>query len=392
MLAINMEGFKSKWHAEWQLIRGDFWLKALLFWLPPLLFLAFWYIFSASVASDVKVGVVDLDKSAMSRQLVRYYDANSVIAISDEYDDVASGTLALRGGEIYALIVVPVGLEKKTIKGFPPQVTAFTNGQVLLVAKLVNSALMQAHGTFSAGVDLFKNMANSSPEIKQAFAKAVPIRGQISPLFNSNSNYGHFLVTAAIPAIWQIVIVVTAVLALNASIKAGQLHTWLNGTPILTLTAKLLPYTLLHLAMGVAFLIFMYDLLGWPMHGSWLILLLGQLLMIIACQGVGSMLFLIFKNASHAMSLASGYTAPAFAFMGVTFPSSDMPLMAQIWRNMLPVSHYVELQIMQANYAATLMQSLPQLVWLGALFTPLCAAFVLVILTDKANQHQSVEC
>jgi len=57
------------------------------------------------------------------------------------------------------------------------------------------------------------------------------------------------------------------------------------------------------------------------------------------------------------MSLVAGLTAPAFAFMGVTFPRTDMLFIAQLWRSLLPISHYISIQIQQVNYATSLTAS-----------------------------------
>jgi ABC-2 type transport system permease protein len=44
----------------------------------------------------------------------------------------------------------------------------------------------------------------------------------------------------------------------------------------------------------------------------------------------------------------------------VTFPVSAMGDFARLWRSLLPISHYVELQIGQANYGQPLSAALPQ--------------------------------
>ncbi len=107
----------------------------------------------------------------------------------------------------------------------------------------------------------------------------------------------------------------------------------------------------------------LYIQLGWPMHGSWSILVLAQLLMVIACQGVAALFFLFPPlDVTKAMSLAAGFTAPpAFAFVGVTFPATDMPVFAQIWRAMLPVTHYLDVQVHQVNHGQTIIEALPAL-------------------------------
>ena len=85
--------------------------------------------------------------------------------------------------------------------------------------------------------------------------------------------------------------------------------------------------------------------LGGEVH----LLLLGQGLTVLACLGLGSLLYLLTRDGARAFSLAAVLTAPGFAFMGVTFPASQMGELAQLWRALLPVSHYAELQLGQAS-------------------------------------------
>ena len=54
------------------------------------------------------------------------------------------------------------------------------------------------------------------------------------------------------------------------------------------------------------------------------------------------------------MSLGAVYTAPAFAFLGITFPIYNMNGFALFWRDMLPISTYTQLQLSQANYGLSI--------------------------------------
>ncbi len=56
------------------------------------------------------------------------------------------------------------------------------------------------------------------------------------------------------------------------------------------------------------------------------------------------------------------YTAPAFAFLGITFPVSNMPEFAHIWHNLLLISHYLEIQIAQASYGVSVIEVIPTLI------------------------------
>ncbi|MGF1833422.1 ABC transporter permease [Photobacterium sanguinicancri] len=374
---------RSQLIREWHIWCSEAWLKAMTLWIPALLFIVVWAIFSGGIARDLSIGVVDLDHSRLSRQLTRYYDASPALAVTEKFTTVDKGSAALRNGDIYALVVLPSKLEENTMLGRSPQVTAFYNSQFILVGKLVNSALLQAQGTFTAGVDTLKNMVGGSPVPLQALGQAVPVRSQITPLYNTSSDYGQFLVSAAIPAMWQIIMVATTVLAMAAELRQQGVGRWLAKAPIRNLVAKLLPYTGLFWLQGAAFMIGMYLWQAWPMHGSWGIVLFAQFLTVVACQAIGALLFLVTLDATRAMSMAAGFTAPAFAFMGITFPASDMPLLAQIWRALLPISHYIEVQVMQVSYGASLAVCLPTLAGIFAFWIVL----VLVALKAKAIGH-----
>ncbi|UTV29717.1 ABC transporter permease [Photobacterium atrarenae] len=351
---------------EWQVLAADGWLKALLSWVPPLLFLSVWAVFSAGIARDLPIGVVDLDQSRLSRQAVRYYDASPALAVARAFPSVEQGSAALRSGDIYALVVLAPQLEKQALLGHTPEITTFYNSQFILIAKLVKSAMMQAQGTLNAQLDTLMNLAEGNAVLSQALGKAVPIRTQITPLYNSNNHYGQFLVAGAVPAMWQILMVITTIMVLAAHDRQQSLQTWLKPAPCRRLLGKLLPYTMILWMHGLLFLVALYGVLGWPMHGSWLVLGGAQLLTVLACQGVGALLYLATLDTTRAMSLAAGFTAPAFAFVGVTFPATDMPLLAQVWRSALPVTHYLDVQLHQVNHGQHLSEATPQLLALAA--------------------------
>jgi len=355
-----MNALRQQISREWQLLGSDGWLRALLSWLPIGLFLMLWWIFSAGLPRDLPIGIVDLDNSDISRSLTRQYDAHPGLSVARQYTDTRQGSARMRSGDIIALVVIPRNLKADTLNGRSPRLTAFYNSQFLLTGKLVASAIQQTQANFDASLDLIKALDNGKTAV-QAVGIAVPISTQITPLFNINSNYAHFLAAALIPASWQILIVLVTLLSLSRELRSRGLRAWLGKNPVAAVFGKLLPYTLILSLQGALFLWFMYGQLGWPMNGSWAIILLSQWLMVLASQGVALLLFLLARNSVRALSLAAAYTAPSFAFMGVTFPVSDMNPAALIWRDLLPVSHYIEIQLLQANHGASLQAVAPQI-------------------------------
>ncbi|MGY1512998.1 ABC transporter permease [Aeromonas hydrophila] len=342
---------------EWRLLWQDPFGRALASWLPLLLIGILCWVFSAGLARDLKIGLVDLDQSLLSRELAFSLDASAGLKVAQQFDSIEAGARALRGGNIYALVVLPSHLERDARQGTQPQVTVFNNGQFILIAKLVNSALAQVVGTLNGQVGVLSAMAGGKA-LPGALGQAVPIASQVTALYNINSSYAQFLLSALLPAVWQILVVLYGINALARTDRLGL--DWTTKGVWFGLWRTLLPHVLIGWGWGLGWSLLLFKGFGYPMQGSWLVLTVGLGLASAACVSMGAFFYGIIRDPARALSLAGAYTAPGFAFMGVTFPVSAMGDFAQFWRSLLPISHYVELQIGQTNYGQPLAAALPQ--------------------------------
>lgn len=342
---------------EWRLLWQDPFGRALASWLPLLLMGILCWIFSAGLARDLKIGLVDLDQSLLSRELAYSLDASAGLKVAQQFDSIDAGARALRGGDIYALIVLPDHLERDARQGTQPRVTVFNNGQFILIAKLVNSALAQVMGTLNGQVGVLTAMADGKA-LPSALGQAVPINSQVTALYNLNASYAQFLLSAILPAVWQILVVLYGLNALARTDRLGL--DWTTKGVWFGLWRTLLPHVLIGWGWGGLWTLLLFKGFAYPMHGSWLVLTVGLGLASAACVSMGAFFYGIIRDPARALSLAGAYTAPGFAFMGVTFPVSAMGDFAQFWRSLLPISHYVELQIGQTNYGQPLAAALPQ--------------------------------
>lgn len=344
--------------SQWQVLKQDTWLLASLTWIPLLLALSIWWIFSQGVARELPIGVLDLQQSALSRQLIREFDATSTLKVERNFIDIREAKQAFIGNEIYAYLVIPKNFDHDIYLANPPQVSVFYNSQFILVGKLINSAALQAHGTFNAQISAIRQMAKGNSNPLTALSKSAPIRTQITPLFNKNNNYAQFLVSAIVPALWQIAIVVSTILFLTANHRLYGLEKIAADNIFKQLFNISIFYIPFFILQGIAFLICFYYRLDWPMEGSLLTMFVAQFFTVIACMVMGGLFFFLTLDAARAMSFAGAFSAPSFAFMGVTFPVTDMNPVAEVWRSLLPISHYIEAQISQASYGATAWQTL----------------------------------
>ncbi|WP_299692634.1 ABC transporter permease [uncultured Vibrio sp.] len=343
---------------QWTIVRKDKWLLSCLTWIPLLLAACIWLIFSQGIARDLPVAVVDLEHSQISQQFMRLVDASPTLQVTEKYSSASEAAKAMVKRNIYGYVVIPKHFDRDLYLGLNPQVSVFYNSQFILVGKLVSSALLQAQGTFDAQLEVMKQLSSGDTTVQSALGQAVTIQSQITPLFNKNSSYAQFLVSAVIPALWQIMIVVGTILILAANIRERGFKAWLSNTPIRSLTAALTPYLVLFLAFGIAFIFWFYRFLDWPFNGSFTVLTVTQLLTVVSCIIMGCLFYFLTLDPARAMSFAGAFTAPSFAFMGITFPVTDMNFAAQIWRNLLPVSYYIEAQTAQSSYGESAYQTL----------------------------------
>ena len=348
-----------------QILRRDKWLFSCLTWVPILLAVTMWGVFSAGIARDLPIGVVDLQHSQLSRKMIQSLDASSTLSVDYHYTRATEAKNAMIEGDIYAYAVIPPQFDQDILLHRQPQLSVFFNSQYILVAKLINSAVTQSQGYFDAQLEAMGNLAKGNTTTLAAIAQAVPISTQITALFNRNTNYAQFLVTAIVPAIWQICVVVSTILILAAHFRiygnGNNSFAFLGDRPFTRLSKILGQYIPLFMTQGALFLIWFYVLLDWPMEGSYLVMLLAQFVTTIACIIMGALFFFLSMDPARAMSFAGAFTAPSFAFMGITFPVSDMNALAHAWRGLLPITHYIEVQVDQASYGASAAQSIGSL-------------------------------
>ncbi|WP_225181573.1 ABC transporter permease [Pectobacterium aroidearum] len=342
---------------EWSALRRDRWGMALALWLPLVTMLMTWWTLSGAIVRELPIGLVDLDNSTMSRQFARALHASPSFNLNHQFPAVAEGSSSLRGGEIYALVVIPRHFERDIRQGTLPTVTVWNNGQFVLVAKVINSSLALVAGTFNGQIAVVQALAQGAA-VPEAKGLAVPIGGQITALFNQNSNYAQFLLNAIIPSIWSILLALYGMNTLAREDRHGTLWVPENRAAI---GSKFLTHWLIGWAWGGLWSYGLYSLLDYPLNGSALLLVVSIGVTAGACVALGMAFYALIRDPARTVSIVGALMAPGLAFMGITFPAAAMETFATFWRQLLPVAHYGDIAIAITSYGAGIMQIAPAL-------------------------------
>lgn len=367
----------------WRSYFSSPWVITVTFVLPLILSLMIWWIFSASVVRELPIDVVDLDQSSLSRMMIRDYDSTPTLTVRNVQPNVLMANDGLKEGEIYGYLIIPDDFEKQVLLGKSPKITGFYNAQFILIAKQINSALMQTDMTAQAKLSVIKELSTKKTTVSQATNSVMPIQVQVTPLFNLGSNYNQFLVSAILPAIWQMAVIVGMLWAMKLEAGLNEFNSirqWFLDQKISHLWQFMSVYFCISMLLGCIVFYFLYGVIGFPFNGSLYGLFISMSAMSLACISLGIFIGYMTNDIVKAMSISGAYTAPSFAFLGVTFPVSDMNSLAIFWHSMLPASHFVRSQIELSNYGFTIIDVLPK-VGILLLFTS-----PLVLLTFKLKK------
>ncbi|MDI5929465.1 ABC transporter permease [Rhizobium leguminosarum] len=317
--------------------------------LPLLLMGLLAAVFSAGLATRLPIAVLDQDGTDLSRQIIRMVDATQDTSVALAVSDLAEGRQLILSGEVHGLLMLPRNLERDVLSGRRPEVVFFYNTQTMTTGNLVVRGVNAAVPTVAAGIRLSLRTAQGEP-VDAAQAALAPVPVQVNPLFNPTLNYAHFLLAALMPSVLQVVIITTMAYSIGLDVESRhrlRILRRLGGGLGPALAGKILPYTLIFLAvLGIADLV-LFDFLDMPLRGNrWLLLMAGTLF-ILASQFIGVLLALFLRPMASAISIGSLLAAPAFGFMGIGFPRIGMNDFAYFYGQMIPGTWYLMARIDQ---------------------------------------------
>jgi ABC-2 type transport system permease protein len=334
--------------------------------LPIFSFFLIVAIFYKGVVHELPLVVVDNDKSQLSRELIKNVDASATLSVDYKLNSPKEVLALLQETKVYAVLIIPHNFQKKVLKHTQPKVTTMLNTQYILIGKIIKSALTQVVMYSSAEVELVQDLAKSGV-FQKSINRVSPIGLQVSSYFNTYQNYFLFLVSALLPAIWQIFIVIVTLVSFGTMFKSKEQRKFFKDEHLfIRIVGKLLPYTFIYTVLGALYLFFIYGTMAWEFQGSFSFTVFAMFVSVVAYQGVALLFFVTGFDYARSLSLGAVYTAPAFAFLGVTFPIYNMNAFALFWRDMLPVSHLMEIQISQANYGTNIFLELDKLLYIFA--------------------------
>jgi ABC-2 type transport system permease protein len=285
---------------------------------------------------NVPVVVVDADRSAASRELVRRFDASSYFSIADVVSSVDEMTPYLEENRAWMALSIPAGYGRDIGAGVPATVQIVADGSdasstTVALGYATNLVALYAQDLLAA-------------RLPPGVASGGGIEPRIRIWFNPQLLSKDFMIPGVLALL---LLVMTGVLASMGIVREKELGTLeqLNVTPLRRwelVVGKLLPYGLVGLVdvfLVVAVAIFWFEV---PLRGSLGLLVGMSAIYLLSTLGIGLFVSTISNNQQQAMMTAVFFfVAPMMYLSGFVFPIENMPAAIKPITYLIPLRYYL---------------------------------------------------
>ena len=308
---------------------------------PLLSMIFFTSLMDDGLPQDMPVGVVDLDNTSTSRSLIRRLDGFQSSKVVARYPSVAEARRAIQENEIYAFLYIPKGTTDDLLSSRQPKISYYYNLASIMSGSLLMKDLKTISNLGSAAVGQASMRARGYTQ-DQIMAFLQPIRIDLHQIGNPYTNYNSYLSTVFVPGIMMLFIFLITAYSLGMELKFGKGPKWLamaDNRMVIALIGKFLPQTIIWLALIFGYEFYVFVILGFPHHSTYMLVVL-VLLEVFAAQGFGIFAFGLMPSLRMSMSVCSLWAVLSLSMAGSAFPVMGMDGALQTLSWLFPLRHY----------------------------------------------------
>jgi drug efflux transport system permease protein len=284
---------------------------------------------------DLPVGIMDLDHTVESRNLVRRMTSSGFIVEAAHVDSRAEVETGFRRRAYRAVVVIPRNYAKDLLTSRAADVQVLIDG---------------ADGSTAATVDNYINavlaMATADEQTARTGSAFVPVDPRARIQFNPELESSIFIVPGLVALVLIMICALLSSVALTREKETGTLEQVLT-TPVSrteVIVGKLLPYSIigaLDAALVVTVGTIVFDV---PMNGHWWVLAAYSLLFVLVALALGLMISAVASTQRVAMTMALLITfMPTLLLSGFIFDHSSMPVVLRWVAQLVPATHFLKI-------------------------------------------------
>ncbi len=317
--------------------------------LPLFIFLFFASFLDKGLPTRIPAGIVGKDGTSLSREITQTLGGMQMVDIHVTPDSYTEARHAVQRGEIYGFFLIPENFQANLMAGRKPEITFYTNAVYFVPASLLFKTFKSTAVYTKAGVAMnIVQMAGQNAE--EAAPLMQPVNISARGIGNPTLNYAIYLCNSFLPAALQLMIMLMTVFTLGQEIKyhtSTRLLRMADGSIVKALFAKLLPQTLIWMALATFLTVWLYKFNHFPMHAGWGWLLLSEYMFVLASQGFALFVFGLLPNLRLSLSVCALLGILSFSIAAFSFPEESMYPAVAIFSWLMPVRYNFLIYISQ---------------------------------------------
>jgi len=293
--------------------------------------------------SKVPVAILDMNHSQSSKDFVKDLNASEYIIVKEYLNSSSQIEDKLISEEVQGVVFIPSDFESNITQMRSTEIKLYLNTQRFLHSNDLNKAVNQialAKGE-EIRTKIFVSKGFSSTQAKKM---SIPLKDEVTFLFNPSESYGDFL----IPAILILILQQTLFMGLGQSMakenetnKINELISTADNSFFAAIIGKILFYVILYLSYAFLFFTLNYYIFNLNFAGNYFTFLILTLFMFISMSAISVFIGSFFTKKIYALVLISFTSYPLFFFAGYSWPTFAMPKLIQLFSYLIPTTPYM---------------------------------------------------
>ena len=316
--------------AEWKLFYTD--PAAVLLLVVAGVLYAFYYPtpYINQTVSKVPVAVVDLDNTAMSRELTRMATAAQQIEVKAVYADRRQAEESMSRDEIYGFMVIPEDMEKNIRNHEQVSVNIFTHGAYVMLHGAIGTAFSTCALTLGATNKVKQIALGKQVPSAKAIAMRDPIPISIQTLYNSSGSYSNYVVPSVLVVILQQSLII-GICVLGGSRAHRRFRKKFRDSPVEneSVLCRYFGRSLAYFLHYCSFILFyhciIYNLFDFPRRGEVLPMVVFSIVFLASTINLGMVVSQVFLRRESSMQLFLYLSIPILFLANFSWPSYLMP-------------------------------------------------------------------
>ncbi|WP_165748477.1 ABC transporter permease [Cellulophaga sp. Z1A5H] len=287
----------------------------------------------------VSVGVVDMDHTKSSREFLNTLNATQKIALTHTYTNLLEANNGISSFDVQGYVSIPNGFEKKLVAKESSPIGLVLNNTRFLPSNDINKTvnLVAIDYALKSREQFFESKMITP---KLARRNSDPVAIQVNAVYNSNNNYGDFL----LPFVLILILHQMLLIGLSESVASDtekeltqigfdeSENNFLNY-----MIGKTGTYFLLFIAYITFVFLVIFPLFDLPFHGNLFVILGISSIFLLATLLYSWFIASFFSSETGAMEVIAFSSYPVFLITGMTWSIDEMPLFVQYISNLIPL-------------------------------------------------------